>query len=131
MHMNRELHAYKYANVRVYEIYTCIWNIHVLNVVQEFTAWCGMQINVKKTYLLVIDNHKKSREQQPAPLLIITGETLQATNLDDAYRYVGYWGTGNGYMRATEEVVRQKIIAVRDMIKCHPLTPELATAKKK
>jgi len=23
---------------------------------QEFTAWCGMQINVKKTYLLVIDN---------------------------------------------------------------------------
>jgi len=24
--------------------------------VQEFTAWCGMQINVKKTYLLVIDN---------------------------------------------------------------------------
>ena len=28
----------------------------LLNVVQEFTAWCGMQINVKKTYLLVIDN---------------------------------------------------------------------------
>jgi len=29
----------------------------LLNVVQEFTAWCGMQINVKKTYLLVIDNN--------------------------------------------------------------------------
>jgi len=28
----------------------------LLHVVQEFTAWCGMQINVKKTYLLVIDN---------------------------------------------------------------------------
>ena len=28
----------------------------LLNVVQKFTAWCGMQINVKKTYLLVIDN---------------------------------------------------------------------------
>jgi len=28
----------------------------LLNVVQEFTAWSGMQINVKKTYLLVIDN---------------------------------------------------------------------------
>jgi len=24
-------------------------------------------------------------------------------------------------------VVRQKIIAARDLIKCHPLTPELAT----
>jgi len=30
-------------------------------------------------------------------------------------------------MRATNEVVRQKIIAARDLIKCHPLTPELAT----
>ena len=27
----------------------------LLNVVLEFTAWCGMPINVKKTYLLVID----------------------------------------------------------------------------
>jgi len=30
-------------------------------------------------------------------------------------------------MRATKEVVRQKIIAARELIKCHPLTPELAT----
>ena len=30
-------------------------------------------------------------------------------------------------MRATKEVVRQKIIAARDLIKCHPLTLELAT----
>ena len=99
----------------------------LLNVVQEFTAWCGMQINVKKTYLLVIDNDKKRRKQEPAPLLTINGETLQAMNLDDACRYLGYWGTGNGDMRATKEVVRQKIIAARDLIKCHPLTPELAT----
>ena len=30
-------------------------------------------------------------------------------------------------LRETKEVVRQKIIAARDLIKCHPLTPELAT----
>jgi len=30
-------------------------------------------------------------------------------------------------MRATKEVVRQKIIAARDPIKRNPLTPELAT----
>ena len=59
--------------------------------------------------------------------MTISGETLQAMNLDDACRYLGYWGTGNGDMRATKEVVRQKIIAARDLIKCHPLTPELAT----
>jgi len=101
------------------------------NVVQEFTAWCGMQINVKKMRLLVVDNDKRRREQEPAPLLTINGETLQVMNFNDACRYLGYWGTGNGDTKATEEVVRQKIIAVRDMIKCHPLTPELATAKKK
>ena len=98
----------------------------LLNVVQEFTAWCGMQSNVKKTYLLVLDNAKKHREQQPAPLLTINGENLQAMNLDDACRYLGYGGTGNGDMKTTKEVVRQKIIAARDLIKCHPLTPELA-----
>jgi len=47
----------------------------LLNVVQEFTAWCGMQINVKKTYMLVIDVDRKRREQEPASLLTITGET--------------------------------------------------------
>jgi len=99
----------------------------LLNVVQEFTAWCGIQINVKKTYLLVIDHDKKRREQEPAPLLTINGETPQATNFDDACRYLGCWGTGNGDMRATTEVVRQKIIAARDLTKCHPFTPELAT----
>jgi len=94
----------------------------LLNVVQEFTVSCGMQINVKKTHLLVIDDDKKRREQNLVPLLAINGETLQAMNLDDAYRYLG-WGTGNGNVRA----IKQKIIAARDLIKCHPLTPELAT----
>jgi len=63
----------------------------LINVVQEFTAWGEIQINVRKTYLLVIDNDKKRREQEPAPLLTINGETLQAMNLDVACRYVGYW----------------------------------------
>jgi len=85
-----------------------------------------VQLNEKKTFLFVIDNDKKHREQEPAPLLTINGESLEAMNLDDACRYLGYWGTGNGNMTATKEVVRQKIIA-RDLIKCHPLTPELVT----
>ena len=59
-----------------------------------------MQIIVKKDYLLVIDNDKKRREQEPAPLLTINGETLQVMNLDDAFRYLKYWGTGNGDMGA-------------------------------
>ena len=70
---------------------------------------------------------KKRREQEPAPLLTINGETLQAMYLDDVCRYLGCWGTGNGDMRATKEAVRQKIITARGLIRCHPLTPELVT----
>ena len=47
-------------------------------------------------------------------------------NLNDECRYLGYWGAGNGDMRATKQVVRQKIIAARDLIKYHPLTPDVA-----
>jgi len=60
------------------------------------------------------------------PLLTINGETLQAMNLNDVCRHLGYWGTGNGDMRATKEVVKQKIIAARDLFKCYSLTPEIA-----
>jgi len=53
----------------------------------------------------------KHREQEPAPLLTINGETLQAMNLYDACKYLGYWGTGNCDMRATKEVVQKNITA--------------------
>ena len=74
-----------------------------------------------------LHNDKKRREQEPALLLIMKGENLQAMNLDDARRYLGYQGTGNGKMRATKEVARQKIIVARDLINCNSVTPELAT----
>ena len=46
----------------------------MLNVMQEFTALCGMQIHVKRTYFLVVDKDQKRRQQKPAPLLTIDGE---------------------------------------------------------
>ena len=82
-----------------------------------------MQINFKKPYALVNDTDKTHTKQEPASLCTINGETLQAMNLDDMCRYLVYWGTGNGDMRGTKEVVRQKIPAA----KFHLLTPELAT----
>jgi len=83
-----------------------------------------MEINVKKTFLLVIE---KDQKETPAPELEINGERLQTMNLDEACRYLGYWGTGNGDMSVTKKVVRKKAEAARDLIKCHPLSPELAT----
>ena len=69
--------------------------------VQEFTTWCGMEIKVKKTFLLVIDKDRKRRERTPAPDLRINGERLKTLDINDACRYLGYWGMGNGDMSAT------------------------------
>jgi len=44
----------------------------------------------EEMYLSVIDSDEKRSGQEPAPLLIINEETLQAMNLDDACRYLGY-----------------------------------------
>jgi len=87
-------------------------------------AWHGDQ--PKKTFLLVIDKDRKRMESIPAPDLRINGERLKTLDINDACRYLGYWGTGNGDISATREVVRQKARVARDLIKSHPLTPELS-----
>jgi len=98
----------------------------LLDVVQEFIIWCGMEINVKRTFLLVIDKDRKRRESMPAPDLRINGKRLQTLDIYDACWYLGYWGTGNGGMSTTREVVREKARVARDLIKSHSLTLELS-----
>jgi len=85
-----------------------------------------MEINVKKTFLLVIDKDRKRRERMPAPDLRINGERLKTLYINDACWYLGYWGIGNSDMSATREVVREKARLARDLIKNYPLTPELS-----
>jgi len=97
----------------------------LLDVVQEFTTWRGMEINVQK-FLLVIDKDRKRRDSKPAPDLRIHGERLKTLDINDACRYLGYWGTGNGDMIATREVVRGKAGVACDLIKSHPPTPVLS-----
>ena len=70
----------------------------MLDVVQEFTTWCGMEINVKK-FLLVIVKDQKRRESTPAPDLRINGERLKTLDINEACRYLGKWGD----MSATRE----------------------------
>ena len=85
----RDKNGYQFNNLGFIDDISIFANIpegmqKLLNVVQEFTAWCGMQINVKRPNLLEIDDDKKRREQKPAPLLTINRETLQVMNLKDA-----------------------------------------------
>jgi len=96
----------------------------LLDVVQEFTTWCGVEINVKKKILLVIDKDRKQRESMPVPDLRINSKRLKTLDINDVCLYLGYCGTGNGDMSATREVVREKARVARDLIKSHPLTPE-------
>ena len=67
-------------------------------------VWHGDQR--KKTFLLVIDKDRKRRESMPAPDMRMNGE-LKTLDINDAW-YLGYWGTGNGDMSVTREVVRKK-----------------------
>ena len=53
----------------------------------------------------------------PAPDLRINGERLKTPDINDACQGLGYWGTGNGDMSATREVVREKERVARDLIK--------------
>jgi len=78
-------------------------------------VWHGDQRN--KTFLLVIDKDQKRRESTLAPDLRINGEHLKTLDINEACRYLGYWGTGNGDMSATREVVREKARVARDLIK--------------
>jgi len=75
--------------------------------------------------LLVIDKDQKRRESILAPNLRINCERLKLLDINDACWYLSHSGTGNGDMSATREVVREKARVARDLIKGHPLTPEL------
>jgi len=59
----------------------------LLDVVQEFTTCCGTEINVTKTFLLVIDKDRKRRESTPLPDLRINGERLKTLDINDACQY--------------------------------------------
>ena len=85
-------------------------------------VWHGDQ---RKFFLLVINKDRKRSESIPAPDLRINGERRKTLDINDACQYLGHGGTGNGDMSATREVVREKARVARDLIKSHPLTPEL------
>ena len=62
----------------------------------------------------------------PAPVLRINGKRLKILDINEVCRYLGYWGTGNDDKSATRELVRKTARVARDLIKSHPLMPELS-----
>jgi len=66
----------------------------LLDVVQEFTTCRDMEINVKKTFLLVVEKDRKRRESMPAPDLRINGERLKTSDINNTCRYLAWHGYG-------------------------------------
>jgi len=99
----------------------------LLDMVQEFTTWCGMEIKIKKMFrgLLVIDKDRKRRERMLAPDLRTSGKRHKPIDINDACQHPGYWGMGKGDMSATRGAVCEKTRLARDLIKSNPLTPDL------
>jgi len=52
----------------------------LLDVVKEFTKWCGMKINVKKQNLLLVGKDQQQEEDTLAPRLWINGKRLNTKN---------------------------------------------------
>ena len=55
----------------------------LLDALQEFSTWRGMEINVKKTFLLVTDKDWKRRKSMPALDLIIIGKCVKIVDITD------------------------------------------------
>ena len=87
-------------------------------------VWHGDQR--KKNFLARNEKDRKQKESIPAPDLRMNGKHLKTQDINDACRYLGYRGTGNGDMSTTREVVREKARVARDLIKSRPLTPEIS-----
>jgi len=100
----------------------------LLDMVQEFTTWRGMEIKIKKMFrgLLVIDKDRKRRESMLAPDLRTSGKRHKPIDINDACQHPGYWGMGKGDMSATRGAVCEKTRLARDLIKSNPLKPELS-----
>jgi len=58
----------------------------LLDVVQELLTWRSKGINLKKTFLLVIDKDRKRREIMPTLDLRINGKRLKTQDINDACR---------------------------------------------
>ena len=103
----------------------------LLDVVHEFTIWCGVETNVTGTNFLARNGQgSKEKGKHSGTRSEDKWRTSQTLDINDACRYLGYWGTGNGEMSATREVVRENAKVTRDLFKSHSLTDRKCSRHK-
>ena len=94
----------------------------LLNVISKFEDWCGLKVNMKKTCLLVIQQQKN---RQP-PKLVYKNQHVRMVGEHEPCRYLGFWATANGDMRSMKKKVITRIRQAIEVVRGHPLLPELA-----
>jgi hypothetical protein len=95
-----------------------------MNAVQEFEAWSGIHVNTTKTKLMAIDGIAANRTD--AVTVTYRDEPLTLTPESEAVRYLGFWATPNGNMKAAMNLVFERTIKAKETIQGHPLDPKQA-----
>ncbi len=96
----------------------------LMNAVQEFEAWGGIQVNTTKTKLMTIDGITVNRTE---PVTVThRDEPLTITPESESVRYLVFWATPNDNMRATMDLVFDRTIKAKETIQGQPLDPKQA-----
>jgi hypothetical protein len=80
----------------------------LMNAVQEFEAWSGIHVNTTKTKLMTIDGIAANRTD--AVMVTYRDEPLIPTSESEAVRYLSFWVTPNGNMKAAMDLVFERTI---------------------
>jgi len=96
----------------------------LMDAVQKFEAWSGIQVNTTKTKLMTVDGIVANREDSVK--VTYKNETLTVTPESEAVRYLGFWATPNGNMQAAMNLVFDITLKSKEIIQGHPLDPKQA-----
>ena len=95
-----------------------------MDVIQEFESWSGIPVNTSKTKLMIIDGITVNRK---VPVRVeYDNIPLDITPETEAVRYLIFWATPNGNMKATMDLVMKRTLRTKETIKGHPLGPRQA-----
>ncbi len=96
----------------------------LLNAIQEFEEWSGIPVNTLKTKQMTVDGIETNRVIIEE--LTYHDKPLSIAPESESVRYLGFWSTPNGSMKAAKDLVFDRTHRVKESIQGHPLDPNQA-----
>ena len=97
-----------------------------MDAVQKFEEWSGMPVNTLKTKQMTVDDIKEKRTEIEE--VKYNNETLLIVPESEPVRYLGFWVTPNGNMKASKDLVYERTLTAKETIRGNPLDPKQAVA---